>query len=1044
MVTKSTKTQLKANVKTINNRIDRRHVHGISRKLAIAICTLWLYVHHAQAQATITEGDKTFTTYPYSDPDPVPRPGRVYPFFRFDGYTHKPVKKQWRIVTLSNPYITLEVTPGIGGKVWSAYEKSSQFPFIFSNNVVKFRDVGMRGAWTSGGMEFNFGDIGHAPTTSTAVDYYVTTNADGSVSCFVGATDWPSRTIWRVEINLRADKAYFTTRAWWRNATPLDQSYYNWTNTGVHVAGDLQYVMPGTHYIGHVGEFDTFPLDSVKRDISYYARSPFGSHKSYHVLGKPTDFYGGYWHAKNRGIGHYSPYNEKPGKKAWSWSLAREGMIWEDLLTDSDGQNVELQSGRLFNQASPNSRLTPFKHVAFKPYDTDTWNEFWFPVKDTRGMTHGSPDGALNLRVENGWLKLDWMALAAQSDTLKVFAQGKNLIVRKLSLQPLQVHRDSVQWQGSVDDVKVTVGNRFITQDIFGPLARPLTAPADFDWKSEYGLTLHGVGLLNQRKYAEADEVLRQALDKNANLSPALTALAQIRFRQGNYEATRELAKRALSVNAYDAEANFLWGLANEELNALPDALDGYAIAALSDQYKHAALIRLGYLSMAADNWHGAEERLDAVLETDAGNEEAANARLVVLRKLGEKDIALKAIDRMLALNPLNHHARFEKYLLTRTQNDRDAFTSMIRQELPFETYLEMAIHYNDRWKLADEALLLLELSPEHPIVHLWAGYIEGQLGRAEAQAHLTKAVAGKPDFIFPFRSETLRPLGWATGKSDSWKLKYYEALIRWNNHETAKARALFTACGLTPDYAPFYLAKAALFEASADIVKDQRNATVLECLERAYVLDPGNWRVASRLGSFVSDSGDPVRALAIARENFKRHPDSYMVHLQYAQELIKNKQYVKALSEMDKVVTLPAEMDFDAPVMFKDANIFYAIDLMKSKKWTTAIKHLKQAQTWPERMGAGEPYKPDNRITAFMMAYAYSQSGNKALARQQIDYIITYHDNDRQKLDAAGNEIAARLKAGERDFKAIASAAMEAESYPGKKYLDPFTKLWN
>lgn len=1027
-------------MKTVNVLIDPGRLINVAQ--TICICTLLVLIAHvAPGQATIVEKEKVFTTYPYADPDPVPRPGRIYPYFRFDGYTHKPIRKGWKVVTLSNPYIELEITPEIGGKVWLAYEKSTRFPFIFSNNVVKFRDVAMRGAWTSGGMEFNFGDIGHAPTTSTPVDYYTTTNSDGSVSCFIGATDWPSRTVWRVEINLPSDKAYFTTRAWWSNATPLDQSYYNWTNTGVHVAGDLQYVMPGTHYIGHVGEFDTFPLDSVKRDISYYERSTFGSYKSYHVLGKPTDFYGGYWHGKDRGLGHYSPYNEKPGKKAWSWGLSREGMIWEDLLTDKDGQNVELQSGRLLNQASPNSRLTPFKHVAFRPYDADTWNEYWFPVKGTRGMTHGTPEGALNLRVEDGWLKVDWMALDSRTDTLKVWTQKDLLMSRRLSLKPLQVYRDSVQWTGSIDQVKVTLGNRFITQDIFGPLNRPLTSPTDFDWDSEYGLMLHGIDLANQRKYGEAEDLLRKALDKNGNLMPALTMLAQIRFRQGNYKATRELTKRALSVNTYDADANFIWGLANEKLGALPDAVDGYSIASFSDQFRHAALIRLGYLSMGANNWQGARERFNTVLTSDASNEEAENALLVVWRKTGEKAAALKAIGRMLEENPLNHSARFEKYLLTQAPVDRDAFISMIRQELPHETYLEMAVRYHN-WNLNREAQTLLELSPDHAMTGLWSAFIAHQQGNdGDARERLAKALAMKPDFVFPFRHESLQVLKWARQQSDQWKLAYYEALIRWNNHEKEQAQALFNACGTRPDYAPFYLAKAALFEETAGNASKE-NAVILEALEKAYALAPGEWRTASRLAAYVADHGNATRAYQIATDNFRRHPDNYMIHLQYAQALMQNKQYTKALSEMNKVVTLPAELDFDAPVMFKDANIYYAIDQMEKRKWSVAIRHLNMAQTWPENMGAGEPYKPDNRITSLMLAYCYEQNGSKAQSQDLLDYIINYKDADREKLDAAGNEIAAQLRKGERDFKAIALQALSMDSRPGKKYLAPFSKV--
>ncbi len=64
------------------------------------------------------------TTYPYSDPDPVPRPGRVYPYFRFDGFTNKSEIRKWKMIELENDYIKLAVMPEMGGKVWEAIEKS--------------------------------------------------------------------------------------------------------------------------------------------------------------------------------------------------------------------------------------------------------------------------------------------------------------------------------------------------------------------------------------------------------------------------------------------------------------------------------------------------------------------------------------------------------------------------------------------------------------------------------------------------------------------------------------------------------------------------------------------------------------------------------------------------------------------------------------------------------------------------------------------------------------------------------------------------------
>ena len=73
--------------------------------------------------------------------------------------------------------------PRSAGKVWAAIEKTTGKSFIYFNHVVKFRDVGMRGPWTSGGMEANYGIMGHTPNCFSPVDYLARRNPDGSASC---------------------------------------------------------------------------------------------------------------------------------------------------------------------------------------------------------------------------------------------------------------------------------------------------------------------------------------------------------------------------------------------------------------------------------------------------------------------------------------------------------------------------------------------------------------------------------------------------------------------------------------------------------------------------------------------------------------------------------------------------------------------------------------------------------------------------------------------------------------------------------------------
>src|SRR5436190_17555452 len=177
------------------------------------------FAAHASRHTVVKEYERVFTTYPFSDPDPVPTMSRFYPYFRYDGFTDQPVKKKWKVVELSNEYLQVLILPEIGGKIWAAIDKSTDESFIYFNHVVKFRDVSMRGPWTSGGMEPNYGIMGHTPNCFTPVDYLTRQNPDGSASCFIGALDLLTRSSWRLEINLPAGQACFSTRSLWHNGS---------------------------------------------------------------------------------------------------------------------------------------------------------------------------------------------------------------------------------------------------------------------------------------------------------------------------------------------------------------------------------------------------------------------------------------------------------------------------------------------------------------------------------------------------------------------------------------------------------------------------------------------------------------------------------------------------------------------------------------------------------------------------------------------------------------------------------------------------------
>ncbi len=973
--------------------------------------------------AVIKETIRPMATYPYSDPDPVPRPGRIYPYFRFDVFTNHSVIQEWKMVELENDYIRLAVMPDMGGKIWEAFEKSQNFPFIYSAHSVKFRDVALRGPWTSDGIEFNFGDIGHATTTSTPVDYFTRTNPDGSVSCFIGATEWASRTTWRVEIRMDPDKAYFTTRSWWYNNTPVEQEMYHWINAGFHAPGNLEFIFPGSNYIGHRGEFDTWPLDYAGRKISFYEHNNFGSMKSYHVLGRMTNFYGGFWHDYNMGFGRVAPYHEMLGKKAWLWGLSGEGLMWEKLLTDTDGPNVELQSGRLFNQASRGSELTPFKHVGFAPYTADAATEIWFPVRHTRGLTNVSPRGALNLRMEAGWLKIDWMSLENQSDTLNILASGIPVLSRNLMLKPMELFRDSVKWSGNIDQIVVTLGADVLTKDPGEHLNRPLSSPDNFDWNSAYGLLVMGTDLARQKNHLEAEVYLMKALEMNPNLVPALAGMAQIRYRQGLYQGARDFAGKALAVNTYHQQANYFWGLASERLGHDADALDGFSAATLSPEFRHAAWLRIAFLALKEKDWKEAGSVINKCVNGYPPDEISRNVKAITERKLHNSQEALSILNEQLSEDPLNHLARFEKYLNTRDQEDQNEFVRLIRQEMSHETYIEMAIQYYE-WEMEQEALMLLDLAPEHPMVQLWQAWLQERAGnKTKAVNILKQAVATSPDLIFPFRPEMIELFAWANKMVPSWKWLYYEALIYWQHNQPDIARNLFNACGDDPDFAPFYLTKARLFQDEPSVVQAS--------VEIANALDPDSWRIGMEMVNLYLEKGQAGKALQVAEKTHQLHSDNCMVALKYANVLKRNGKYPETLHALSQIEMLPAESDkwsgdVHARTLFRMTNILYAIDQIKDGAWEKALTCLEAAETWPENLGWGEPYYPDKRLTQFISAYCYKQLNDNARVESAFDYIIEYNNPDGRS-GPLENKLSSLVKEGGRSFKSITESLIES-----------------
>lgn len=950
-------------------------------RIAIFIALLLGGAQAAAQQAVVKEQPKTMKTYPFSDPNPVARPSNdYYPYFRFDGFAAKSTDKDWKTVTLENNYIKVTMFPEIGGKIWGATDKTTGKAFVYDNGVVKFRDIALRGAWVSGGIEFNFGFLGHTPTSSTPVDYLVKQKDDGSVSCYVFSYEWLTRTAWTVEVNVPKDKAYFTTHTTWYNQSPTDQPYYHWMNAGYPVGDNAEFCYPGNHQIGHDGGLGSFPIDSKGRNIGWYNSNNFEGAKSYHVLGYYNDYYGVYWHGEDFGSIHHAAYDEKLGMKIFLWSLSREGGIWEDLLTDSTGQYIELQSGRIYNQAVPSSSYTPFKHPSFAPQQTDEWTEYWYPVKGIQGVSKASAIGALH--VERGaasgaqsGIKLAFSPLEALNTEVKVYKDSvllKTLPLATKVLEPTVLMVDENIPEGHL---KVVIGeDKLVYSEIKTDyeLERPMQLPADFDWDSAMGRYILGEQALNQKYWESAERRLKSALEKDKYLSPALNTLASLYYREGRYDESMELSKRALSLDTYDGKANYFYALACRAQDKATEAKAAFSIAALSPDVRTAAYEQLGEMFAKENNWEKAEHYALKSLEYNNMNLHARQLLAVAYRKTSQKAKAEEQIAKVLDIMPLYHPARFEKFMLGgNTESALKDFTSLIRNELPQETYIEMAAWY-ENLGCNDEALTLYRCAGNYPIALYRTAWLLAKTDKqGDAADILKEANSQSPEMVFPFRAETLKSLEWAATESNDWKIRYYQALTLWANQQTEKTKELLNSCE-SADFAPLYLTRASLKHGDEQLA-DIKKAENIEA----------SWRVGQALLNHYTEWKNWNKVVETGKKYNKKYPDNYYIGLKYAKGLCETGQYAACISLLNKLTVLPNEGASAGRDVYRTANMYQAMELLNKKKYDAVLKSVEASKQWPENLGVGKPYDDqiDNTVENYLEAEAYYGKGDKAKA---------------------------------------------------------------
>lgn len=522
-------------------------------------------------------------------------------------------------------------------------------------------------------------------------------------------------------------------------------------------------------------------------------------------------------------------------------------------------------------------------------------------------------------------------------DTIRVILNGAAIYTKSADFTPLHLFADSLKTDSG--HLVVAIGElRYDFDPNAGNLARPVDAPAGFNWNTAYGQYLKGVEAMDQKNYPAAETALQTAIGLDSNFGPALTQYANLLYRNLQYDQSLHYATRALGINTEDGPANFIYGLANQALGDTTDAKDGFDIASLDPSWRSAAYTRLAMIEKSTARALAYTQR---ALLANPVNIEALHLQAVFSRP---DNTAF--LDRLDSLDPLDHLTRCERYLVNPTAANKQQFLSLIRNELTEQTFLELGIWYYDLGHTQD-ALTIFRLAPPNAEIALW---IAALTGTRPDYDHLD------PTRVFPFRAETAALLEKTT--TDHWLPKYFLALVYHDRNRLAECRRLLESCDDQPGFAPFYAFRAAIDSSLHD-------------LQKAAVLDP-QWRYQKLLAEYYLHHNQVTEALALLEPWQAKHPDDYIMGSLYAKALLLDHQYVKADRLLASLDILPAEGATSGHDLYREAKLMQAVEAIKKGQRKKALAFITAAQRWPANLGVGEPYKEDQdlRLETWLTAW--------------------------------------------------------------------------
>lgn len=930
---------------------------GTTFRQAIALLALAACSFPSIGQETVktSTGEVRIPTYSWRDNNDINPSFRAtsppsyspyptsFPYSRQDNIAKTKSDKTYKTLVIENEFLKVTVIPDLGGHVHSVYDKVSGRQMLYENKYLKPSLISLRGAWTSGGIEFNTGPQGHTVTCLSPVEAKFVSYEDGSKAIAIGNVDQVYHTTWVVTVRLRPGRSYLEEHIRMSNPTDLSHIYYFWNCVAVPNNATTQLIYPMTLGSDHDGTtFFTWPISDVGKDISWLKNyeNPAGIF-SYRCN---QDFYGSFDHAIGYGVMANSNHFELVGKKSWTWGMGKWGGLFQKSLTDDGSRYNEIQTGPFPTQSD---------YGILEPHQTVEWDEWWYPVRGTQGVAFSNKDITANVVTDE------------KKKTLTVLVNGTGTwnnatcSVKDVGTSALNLSLDkSSSVIFPVKDLKgpfqITISSgQTVLADFTYPLPiaqravpeKPRELPSD---ETPAGCWLRGKLAGKQGGLAVAAEWYEKALKKDPFFTSAMTSLAQIKIDAGKYADAKPLLEKSIKFNPDDGWALYYLALCNRNLGLPEDALEAAYNAGRHAESAGPGYSLSGSILLEQGQYSLAVDAFQKALKHD--NQDIVSMSLLAygLWKSGKQQEAIGQLNAVRTQDALDIPAGILLGMMG--AEDKEFFASIAGRQEEVLDGMEFFLNAG----LKKEAVAVLEkyylqtgIKEPTPMVYYYYGVLNHDL------KSLQKAMDMNPDYVFPNLPTDFRMLQEVIlQQPKDWKARYYLGNILFEHSQKAEAVKMWEeALSINDSYS--------VIHRNLGIVAwktDHNLDKAMMHYEKAIEKNPNDYPLYQDLATIYIDdkAGQYAKAVALLEKARLKVKDNQFINALLCRAYIPLGEYKKVLEIISANSFAQYEGITGIYGCYTTACIGEGEALFKKGDYTGALKQFQASINYPESLGPG------------------------------------------------------------------------------------------